>query len=280
MSHKVYGMLLLVLCCVFMSTLRAEDNTLERALLKMQNQVNTLENEIATYSGKIEELQHENERLSLENSELKAKLEKNTKKFEESLKNAENSAATLNAHTQVMQKVEGGGTATLTSHESKPKKEVEFIKEPNPSKKEESEDKALTLKPSTTASKKEYQQAYDLLEKNELDKAAFAFSKFAATYPNDMLLPNSFYWLGQIQYLKKDYASARVSFLNTAKYKNTQKRPDALYKLGLTSEALGDLDKAKRFYTLLIKNYPDSSSTLLAKKALQKLNENSSTSHE
>lgn len=118
-----------------------------------------------------------------------------------------------------------------------------------------------------------YQSAYNLLVKNKLSESATGFSNYVTNYPNNSLTPNAWYWLGQVQYKQKKYQDARVSFLNTAKFKGSTKRADALYKLGVTSKALGDKDKAKKFFEVLIKTYPTSSSTALAKKELASLNQ-------
>lgn len=118
-----------------------------------------------------------------------------------------------------------------------------------------------------------YQSAYNLLVKNKLLESATGFSNYVTKYPNNSLTPNAWYWLGQVQYKQKKYQDARVSFLNTAKFKGSTKRADALYKLGVTSKALGDKDKAKKFFEVLIKTYPTSSSTALAKKELASLNQ-------
>jgi len=262
---------IMVLFCL-VPNVKAADEAIERALLNMQNQVNSLEQEIAAYRGKIEVLEHEKDQLSLENRELKAKLqeqEHTLKKEEQALKSQQN-ALKIQTSSVNMHRDQGGGTATLTTKNTEDNhKRADFVKmDANHQDKKDSE---VKLKASTAASKKAYDEAYALLEKNELDKALLAFSSFAAKYPDDVLTPNSYYWLGQVQYLKKNYDKARVSFLNTAKFKSSPKRADALFKLGQTSEALGDKDKAKRFYEVLIASYPNSPSAALGKKALEKL---------
>ena len=63
--------------------------------------------------------------------------------------------------------------------------------------------------------------------------AQTAFKQYVETYPNNTLTPNAWYWLGQVQYSQAIYDQARLSFLNVARYNQSQKRPDALYKLGM-----------------------------------------------
>ena len=116
-----------------------------------------------------------------------------------------------------------------------------------------------------------YQESYALLNKGDLDAAAKGFKSYTTKYSGNALTPNAWYWLGQIQYKQNKFEDARISFLNTAKFKESDKRADALYKLGVTSKALGDKEKAKKFFDVLIKTYPNASSSALAKKELQSL---------
>ncbi|HAH70445.1 MAG TPA: hypothetical protein DCL74_01490 [Succinivibrionaceae bacterium] len=43
-----------------------------------------------------------------------------------------------------------------------------------------------------------------------------------------------------------------------------------MYKLGLIYKAQGDAEKAKRFFEVVVKNYPDDTSAQLAQKQLSK----------
>lgn len=116
-----------------------------------------------------------------------------------------------------------------------------------------------------------YNAAYAKVQQNDLAGAQTAFKQYVETYPNNTLTPNAWYWLGQVQYSQAIYDQARLSFLNVARYNNSQKRPDALYKLGMINKFIGDTDKASRYFQLVIQTYPNNAAATLASRELQRL---------
>ena len=115
-----------------------------------------------------------------------------------------------------------------------------------------------------------YQQAVDLvLVSKEYDQAIIAFEAFVIDYPQSSYIANSYYWLGQLLYKQKKRNEARKAFLTvTEQYPKSSKRPDALFKIGIIDEYLGDLASAKIFYNKVIEEFPDSSAAGLSKKRL------------
>ncbi len=252
---RSFGYSLLFAALLNVGAVKAEgaDDTMQRNLLNLQNQVQQLQDKLALSQGQIEELNHEKSLLLKENTALKEELAtlKNsvTAAVDEASKNEEKGSAPVE-----MKRESGGGTALLTKKAEDPK----------------TADKSKLVKPSDEAQKL-YQEAYALLNQGKFDEASKGFKSFILKNPNTSLTPNAWYWLGQVQYKQKNFKDARVSFLNAAKFKTSDKRADALYKLGITSRALGDNDKAKKFYEVLIKSYPDSSSAALASKELKSM---------
>ena len=124
------------------------------------------------------------------------------------------------------------------------------------------------LQPADEAARLEYEKAYDLIRRNDLDRAAAAFQEYVRRYPSNSLTPNGWYWLGQVQYNKSQLTEARVSFLNVARFNHSQKRPDALYKLGIISKLTGESDKARKYFQLVMESYPNEAVASLAGKEL------------
>ena len=116
-----------------------------------------------------------------------------------------------------------------------------------------------------------YNAAYACVQRNDLQGAQTAFKSYVETYPDNALTPNAWYWLGQVQYQQAIYDQARLSFLNVARFNDSQKRPDALYKLGMISKFIGDTDKATRYFQLVIQSYPNDAAASLATRELQRL---------
>ncbi|WP_413692508.1 tetratricopeptide repeat protein [Psychromonas sp. KJ10-2] len=57
----------------------------------------------------------------------------------------------------------------------------------------------------------------------------------------------------------------------TEKYPDSNKRADALFKIGIIDEYAGSIDSAKSFYQKTVTEYPSSSAANLAAKRLKAL---------
>ena len=247
------------------------DMAMQKSLLNMQNQISDLEDKLAAKDGQIDELNYKIKQLESENATLKDQIAKlNSSPSQNSVSSDNESQKEQNKFVEngetkeiPFERTSGIGSATAKKSDTVKTADTKTQKEDNPS--SDGLDKA------DDSAKKLYNEAYALLNKGQFDKSAKLFTSYVDKYKNNTLTPNAWYWLGQIQYKQNKFQDARISFLNTAKFKGTAKRADALYKLGITSKALGDNAKAKRFFEVLIKTYPTSSSSTLAKKELESL---------
>lgn len=129
----------------------------------------------------------------------------------------------------------------------------------------------IGLQPVNDAARQAYNDAYALVQQNNLKGAEQAFAKYVQDYPENALTPNAWYWLGQVQYAQANYEQSRLSFLNVARFVDSQKRPDALFKLGMITKYLGDNAKAKRYFQLVLEYYPADAAASLAQRELQNL---------
>lgn len=118
-----------------------------------------------------------------------------------------------------------------------------------------------------------YQGAVDLVLVNkDYNKAITAFEAFIVAYPQSEYLANSHYWLGQLLYQQGKRAEARMAFLTVGeKFPKSGKRADALFKIALIDEYLGELASAKTFYQRVLTDYPNTSAADLAQKRLDAL---------
>lgn len=257
-SKKAFAVSFIVSAVAFCCPVYADAQTesMQRAMLNMQNQIQQLQDKLAESQGQIEELNHEKQLLTAENQKLKTQLSQMASNTAAPAAPADNVQTKESGNSQgqaVAMKTEmGGASATLS-----------------PAKKGTVAKASLPAVPADA--QKLYQDSYAQLNKGNFDAAAKGFKSYTTKYTGNALTPNAWYWLGQIQYKQNKFEDARISFLNTAKFKDSDKRADALYKLGVTSKALGDKEKAKKFFDVLIKTYPTASSSALAKKELESL---------
>jgi len=118
-----------------------------------------------------------------------------------------------------------------------------------------------------------YQAAVDLvLNDKQYLQAITAFEAFVIDHPKSSYVPNAQYWLGQLLYKEKKRDEARVAFLVvTEKFPDSNKRADALLKIGIIDEYSGSKESAKSFYQKTVAEYPSSSAAGLADKRLKAL---------
>ncbi|MDV6250672.1 tol-pal system protein YbgF [Vibrio sp. EA2] len=110
-----------------------------------------------------------------------------------------------------------------------------------------------------------YQDAVDLiLKKRDYAGAIAAFQQFQKDYPDSTYTANSHYWLGQLYYAKKQDKDAAKSFVAVVSYKDSNKRADALVKLGDIAERNNNAEQAKKFYQQVVDEYPNSASAKIA----------------
>ena len=89
-----------------------------------------------------------------------------------------------------------------------------------------------TLPPSATP-QDEYDMAYGYVLHKDYALAEQAFRDFLRKYPDERLVPDAQYWLGESLFQHQRYRDAAESFLAVStKFENSGKAPDSLLRLG------------------------------------------------
>ena len=145
----------------------AESQALQRALLNMQNQIQSMQMDLATANGQIEELNYELQKVKAENADLKKQLAESQNKAE-----VKNDASSNNST--------GNNQAVESSKQEQAP--------------------ASNLKAADKKTSEEYNAAYELVKQNKLAEAEGAFKNFLDNNAENSLTPNAWYWLGQVQY--------------------------------------------------------------------------------
>ena len=118
----------------------------------------------------------------------------------------------------------------------------------------------------------EYQKAFDLIKVGEYLAAEESLSIFIDLYSDTGFIDDAIYWLGESFYSQKKYNKALKEFQKiTKEYPNSEKLVEAILKTGFTQFELGDVEKSIKTLNQLIKSYPDSSSSRLAKEKLNSI---------
>ena len=114
-----------------------------------------------------------------------------------------------------------------------------------------------------------YSKAFSLLKEGQYDQSIKAFEVFKASYPNSKYADNAQYWLGEANYVSRDYKRALSEFQQLiAQYPGSSKNPGARLKIGYVYFELKNWSAAREALQQVITLYPD---TTVAKKAKERL---------
>lgn len=114
-----------------------------------------------------------------------------------------------------------------------------------------------------------YESAYSHVRQRDYVQAEQAFERFLSEYQDSALVPNAWYWLGEVK-LAQDKAEAAASAFNQVveSYPRHAKAADALYKLGVLANRGRDVMTARRLMQRVQDEYPQSSAAGLARSFL------------
>ena len=111
----------------------------------------------------------------------------------------------------------------------------------------------------------QYDQAMNLMSRAQYDEAQAAFRAYADANPGDTdLSPQAIYWVGNISYVRQDYAPAARSFAEVIKkYPKSGRAPDAMLKLAQSFMGMGQKSEGCTTLGLIKSKYPDASAQTL-----------------
>lgn len=110
-----------------------------------------------------------------------------------------------------------------------------------------------------------YSQAFNLLKEGRYQQAVVEFRSFLSTYPDSKYAGNAQYWLGEANYVSREYKTALDEFEAVlTRYPGSAKVQGAALKIGYTYYEMKDWDSANEALQKVIANYPN---TTFARKA-------------
>lgn len=103
----------------------------------------------------------------------------------------------------------------------------------------------LATLPPSASPQDEYDMAYGYVLHKDYSLAEQAFRDFLKKHPNEQLVPDAHYWLGESLFQQQRYRDAAESFLNVStRYERSGKAPDALLRLGQSLAAMNQKEAA------------------------------------
>ncbi len=123
----------------------------------------------------------------------------------------------------------------------------------------------LTTAPPTPTPRDEYDLGIGYMQRRDYALAEQTMRNFSQKYPNDPMVGDAQYWLGESLYLRQQYRDAAEIFLAvTTKYTKSSKAPDALLRLGQSLAALKEKEAACAAFGEVTRKYPKASAGVKA----------------
>jgi len=231
---------------------RIEERLNGSALMGLMNQADTLRSEVTTLRGEIEVLQRQIDDLRDQQRQIYLDLDERLLSLEANPGNGDAiSSETTDAETN-QSTDDSDGTAS------------------------DGGDSAASAGDQTgdegTAVRAAYQAAFDELRQGEYAAATSAFEQFLADHPDADLAANARYWLGESYYVVRAFSDALTHFQAVMdNHPESNKRPDALLKIGFVHFEQGRLEAARDALEQVINDYPNTTAANLATQRLDQL---------
>jgi tol-pal system protein YbgF len=115
----------------------------------------------------------------------------------------------------------------------------------------------------------QYDQAMNLMGRAQYSEASAAFRAYADANPGDTdLSPQAIYWVGNISFIRQDYAPAARAFAEVIKkYPKSARAPDAMLKLAQSFMSMGQKSEGCTTLGLIRTKYPSAPPQTLASAA-------------
>ena len=121
----------------------------------------------------------------------------------------------------------------------------------------------LATLPPSASPQDEYDMAYGYVLHKDYALAEQAFRDFLKKHPNERLVPDAQYWLGESLFQRQRYRDAAESFLAVStKFENSGKAPDSLLRLGQSLAALNQKEAACATLAEVGRKFPRASASV------------------
>jgi tol-pal system protein YbgF len=121
----------------------------------------------------------------------------------------------------------------------------------------------LATLPPSASPQDEYDMAYGYVLHKDYSLAEQSFRDYLKKYPNERLVPEAQYWLGESLFQQQRYRDAAESFLGVStKFERSTKAPDALLRLGQSLAAMNQKEAACATLAEVGRKFPRASASV------------------
>lgn len=133
-----------------------------------------------------------------------------------------------------------------------------------------SEGRTTGERPQKSGPEESYKEAFESFRKGRYEEALNKFSEFVKQYPDNPLVANARYWMGESAMSLKDYEKAIVYFQEVVdKHPKNDKAAKALLRQANAFAATGDKKTSTILLKRVIEVYPKSEEARLAERSLR-----------
>jgi tol-pal system protein YbgF len=218
-----------------------------QTLVEVQQQIETAREEMRRLRGQIEEARHELDGLRQQQRELYSDLDRRLLMIENNGVTASGAARPVAGAQPVVQPGTQAGAVPVGRVAS--------------------QEEILAADETTV-----YGDAFAALKAGRYAEAISGFQLYLAKYPQGPRADSATYWLGEAQYIQRDYTAAIKSFsrVGTA-YPNSRKAADALLRVGFCQYELKAFRNARATLQKVATTYPGTETARLAEERLAKM---------
>lgn len=222
----------------------------------IQVQFDELREQMRAMNGKIEEAQHRAAKAESEMQALSKDMDFRLQALERSSTSSSagmavgapvaTTSGVATAQPPVATTATAAPTATMASATVSPTATTEVAPQA-----------ASVTEPQFASAKEHYNYAFALMNKARYAEAGDAFGSFVKKYPDDALVGNVYYWLGETWYVRGDYVKSADSFRQGFEsMPQGNKAPDNLLKLAMSLGQMKQQKQACVVLTQLLKKFP------------------------
>ncbi|HQR23212.1 MAG TPA: tol-pal system protein YbgF [Steroidobacteraceae bacterium] len=216
-----------------------------QTLVQLQQQIESLRQELRSLRGQVDEVRHDLDGLRQQQRDLYTDLDRR-------LLLIENGAAA--GVPQGTQPIDAGRRDAASG--------AAGTSQPGPAAPSEDDIRAAD---ETTL----YSDSFAALKAGRYDEAARGFQLYLTKYPSGPRADYATYWLGESQYVQKDYGTALKSFQKLlAAFPDSRKAPDGLLKVGYCQYELKAFRNARATLQKVVATYPGTDAERLAEQRL------------
>ncbi|SDL40840.1 tol-pal system protein YbgF [Maridesulfovibrio ferrireducens] len=117
-----------------------------------------------------------------------------------------------------------------------------------------------------------YQEGVRLVMNDKPLEARAKLTEFLKNNSSGKLAPNALYWIGETYYSEKSFAQSILKFKEVSRrFPKANKVPDAMLKIGLAYDKLGDKENAVFYLRTLVDEYPKSDPAKIGNRRLNEI---------